>query len=1269
MTTSSIPTRPSPDADPSRAGEQRAAYRLAHDPDGTSWTARENLTDILQRELVGPFDGPTELLPSSPDGRYLVGYLVPKALDDDPDQPLTDEDGAALPDTGDELDAREVPGVPLAADDETELGRDGDADDAPVRRGVMMAASMGLRCQVPLDLDAIDVRIAWGSYAPERAEETDDPTARPRRRYRRTPHEVRTSVRLAGLVAGETTSIVLKDDVTLRVDRFDDERDELGTPRMILELALCNDRATPRRIPMHLWLFQTEIEVSAGGRAVFLPAHDVLDDRTMPADAEEARLALQYRDLLEFAVGRTCSVGWDVETGARRATAVRTTWLPTTETPQTATRPIPGALTDMTLLATADKAALRAGLTPIIDEYAAWLDSESATAAALPEHLREVALEAIQDARLIEARLREGLDRLLDKPEALRCFHFMNAVMAQQRVHSQVVQARSQDPNLSMSAALARIADEGPKAHSWWPFQLAFILMQVPALIEPTTPRRSAPDQARAELIFFPTGGGKTEAYLGLAAYTFAVRRRKGIVDSDEGPLDGGDGVAVLMRYTLRLLTAQQFQRATTLVCAAELARRADPATWGSVPFRIGLWVGTDVSPKRVAEAAEEKKKLNDYGSGRFTALQIRRCPWCGSKVTPRDVTIDVTLGRVFVHCSDDLGDCPFGPGGAVDEGLPVLTVDEEIYRLVPAFLIATVDKFARLAREGAAAALFGRVSRRCDRHGYVHVDDTGCDVKAGSRHQAKGGLPAAGVRPVGRLRPPDLVIQDELHLITGALGTTVGLFEVAIDAMTRWQTPEGTPVRPLVIASSATVRNAADQVRCLYGRALTIFPPPVLDSGDSFFAYAVPVTPIDPGRRYIGVSATGVRLVNAEIRLSEILLAAGQLLLDHESDSAAIGSSRSDAKAAAADVVSRPAADPYLTLVGYFNTLRELAGMARYLVDDVHPALLRRGHAEELPRRRGTDFGELNTAELNARVSSVDITDTLDQHAVPFDPAYDTNAAQRAFATTPEADRPVRRKVNPFDVVLATSMLQVGVDVTRLGLMLIVGQPKNTAEYIQASSRVGRDPARPGLVVTLGNWTRPRDLAHFEAFRHYHETFYAQVEALSVTPFSLTSLERGLDGVLVSAARVLQAPLEGFGLSPEANAGLVGAHQSFLDALTDALVSRIALAGGEAAALNARNRLQARVALWAKRRADLIQQHLDLVYERSGSKGLVNRALMMSAETVDHRLDQPAPFVIANSMREVQPEINLLVSPAPDKLFRREPATAPAWAFPEEVS
>lgn len=1241
-------TGPVTEAAPATAGT-KASYALAVDLDGSSRAVRENLVDILQRELLGPVHGPDEVLPFSPRSQYLVGHIAPVKLSGS-------AAGAAEPDAtsvergflveartdGDEV--LEGRGVPAYAAEETDADSDDDdREDRAPKHGLMIPASMGLRFQVPLDAGSFTVTASWGTYETVETEEVTK-AGRPIRHFQRIPVEERRTLRLADLPTGGTHTVALRDLACLRVDRYDDP----AFGRALIEIALCNDRETPMPIPIGEWMFQTELRVDAGGAEVFLPVRDVLEQNWPEHDEEMRRLNLQYRNRLEFAIGRTCSADWAVRDGSRRATGVWTTWLPTAETPQTRAEAVENAVLSMDTLASADAEDVRAGLQPLVAGYRAWLAEQTIASGSLPNHLRETADDVLHEANRALQRLEAGLEHVVSDPEAFRCFRFMNQVMRDQRIASQVAAERASDPTLSITDARTVVAERGHEAASWRPFQLAFILMQLPALTNSTADLRSADTLTRVELLFFPTGGGKTEAYLGLAAYTFAIRRRQGVVESLDGLLDGRDGVAVLMRYTLRLLTSQQFQRATALVCAAELARRADEATWGSEPFRIGLWVGTDVSPKRFEEADEQLKKANEYGSHRLTVLQVQRCPWCGTPIGAAQVKADASRRRVFVHCGDELARCPFAKGGAVgkaDEGLPVLTIDEEIYRLTPSFVIATVDKFARLAREGEAAALFGYVAKRCGRHGYVHSDYDKCDVS--TQHPAtKDGLPAATVQKVARLRPPDLIVQDELHLITGALGTAVGLFEAAVETLASWETPEGEPVRPLIVASTATVRNAADQIRGLYGRKVAIFPPQVLDAADTFFSRDVPLSPENPGRRYIGVSAQGVRLAAAEIRIAEVLLLAGHLLFDR----------------------CGRAADPYMTLVGYFNATRELAGMSRYLADDVQNRVTSPRQGSGFTRRPGAEFGMLSTGELTSRIASAEIGRTLDRLGLEFDAEYDTTDAMRARIEASKAGaKAIARKEAPFDVVLATSMLQVGVDVQRLGLMLVVGQPKNTAEYIQASSRVGRDPSkRPGLVVALGNWARPRDLAHFEQFRHYHQTFYAQVEALSVTPYSPTSLARGIDGLLVGAVRVAQAVVAD-GLSGERDAWRIKDQHAAVEAIVERLKKRIAAAAqDEAATKLATDRLTNRIDRWSSRSKKATEMGRTLVYERTGD-GDKYLPLIISPENAKAAAggSAQAPFTVANSMREVQPEINILVSPISDRLFSRAPEGAPPWVLP----
>ena len=489
-------------------------------------------------------------------------------------------------------------------------------------------------------------------------------------------------------------------------------------------------------------------------------------------------------------------------------------------------------------------------------------------------------------------------------------------------------------------------------------------------------------------------------------------------------------------------------------------------------------------------------------------------CPWCGRAIEPgQDAECDGARRRVIVWCGDPDGLCPFSrkQSAAWREGLPVVTVDEEVFRLAPTLVIGTVDKFAQLPLRGQTGLLFGRATSVCDRHGYRHPDLTRrTDCKDGG-HPKRGNLDGTKPRECGPLRPPDLIVQDELHLISGALGTMVGLYETAVDRLASWKV-EGTTVRPKVVASTATVRRAKEQVHGLFNRDLAIFPAPVLDAGETFFSTQIPVDEAHPGRRYVGICAHGQRIKQVQIRVAQLLLAASQLLFDEHG----------------------MAADPYMTLVDYFSSTVELAGMRRLVDDDIATRL------QQQARRGLRDRRNLELRELTARINSQDIGRALYALANTFDPDIDSTAAKatvirllkaaregggrttEAKAAREQLDALPRHDMGarPVDVLLATSMLQVGVDVSRLGLMVVTQQPKNSAEYIQATSRVGRDPARPGLIVTIFNWARPRDLAHLETFVHFHETFYSRVEPLSVTPFAERALDRGLVAVLVAAIR-----------------------------------------------------------------------------------------------------------------------------------------------------
>jgi hypothetical protein len=1186
---------------------------------------RQNLEELIVRDLLGPWDGESERIKSSPKSRYLVGMLAPvvrnpqvqKASDDgvDGDDEVAVIGEGSSSNTGDEVD-----------------------EDSAASGLLMHPSSMGLRCQVSSETTELRVVARWGHYQPALVGGEGEEGSRGFSR--------------------EQIEISRTMDVTISEKDYDFP--DLGArihmevhtqvDRRIIEISLMNIKEHEKTAPVQSWMFQAGFEVTGiSGDPVFLPTDDVLEKPVLDPDPEVQHLSLLYSEQLEFVAGRACSVMAVRAPDTRRAMSVRTEWLPTTDVPQTKAVGAEDSLMSMAELAVADADTLSSGLTPLIDGYAKWIAAQRAIASQLPIHLKLIANDPLDLADWTLERLRLGLAMLGDKgasgDQARKAFAFMNRAMRDQRIRSEVSLLRTSEPTLKVEQALAEVEARGASAASWRPFQLAFIIKQLPLIVEPWADQRSS-DVAAAELLFFPTGGGKTEAYLGLAAFTFAIRRLQGIVESAEGPLDGNSGVAVLMRYTLRLLTSQQFVRATTLMCASEVIRQEDEQTWGSEPFRIGLWVGTAVSPKVYEEAKAQivDAKADGGSSHGLTVLQVKRCPWCGTSINPRsDLVAKDELRRVHVYCGDVLGRCEFSKAKS-SEGLPLLTVDEEIYRFPPAFLLATVDKFSRLSREGQAASLFGYVRERCERHGYRHPDSIEAVCSGAAQHNAKPeiDLPAASAVPSLRLRPPDLIIQDELHLISGALGTAVGLFETAIDVVSTWKTAEGKMVRPLIVASTATVRNAKEQVRRLYGRNIEVFPPQVIDVRDTYFSKEVPADDVNPARRYMGVCAPGIRMIIAQIQIFTIMMLAGQKLLDEHGDDA----------------------DAYMTAVAYFNATRELAGMRRHLDDSVTTAVSDGRTVSGLKRRT---TGQLTVAELTSRISSSEIAETLDKLGFRFDPENDSTAARDKWAAEAKAARAAGKKMPkstrtiwPFDIVLATSMLQVGVDVPRLGLMLVVGQPKNTAEYIQASSRVGRSATEhgPGLVLTLANWARPRDMAHFEQFDYYHRTFYSHVEPLSVTPFSDASLDRGLTAVLVSCARIFDAVTPSPALSENEGASFAHLRRAdVLDRIVTAVVNRSEIAASsQKLAQVVGAKLVNRIDQWAQRS---LQEGLAYSKKKSKTQHLV--PLLVSPEETGLN-PESAMFRVPNSMREVQPEINL-ISP-PTLLAPKTYPGVPKWGF-----
>lgn len=1042
-------------------------------------------------------------------------------------------------------------------------------------------------------MDAIEARVTWGDYRTEpplpegvllgeaEPEEVGE-DGKPRRRKRvavewvRAPKERRVRLTVPGAGRGAPVTVpesaaeqvgggglVLETHARLFEYELPDGSRE--SVRALTVFLVNRRRAAGRFYADVAYAFQARLELTSDRG--FRARRDLSGMRASDPDLRVADL--HYRDVCEWAVGRSAAASWDPpDSRLGRVTRVWTDPLPQAEVERVApneddaiTSKVAFGMDALAEAAARGGADLSAALAELPRLYGDWIvATQRPVLAGLPSRRSETAERLIASMEAARTRIAAGISLLETDEVARTAFRLMNRAVAEA--------ARRRNPALPLPA--------------WRPFQLAFILLNLEGLATKTHP-----DRETADLLFFPTGGGKTEAYLGLAAFVIALRRLK-------GPGLLGAGVAVIMRYTLRLLTLDQLARAAGVVCALELMREAPENVddkgrrlLGDWPIEIGLWVGSDASPNRLGGKGDSDEttavgRVRRYKQGRDkrAPAPLKACPWCGIAFTKNSFACrpsDLAPTNLEIRC--DNTDCDFSGGRA----LPVLTVDEPIYRRLPAFLIATVDKFASLPWEGQTGAFF------------AHVD----------RHDATGFYGAAepnGGRPLGNgwsLDPPDLIIQDELHLIAGPLGTVAGLYETAIDQLATRQVG-GKRVRPKIVASTATVRRASHQIEALFDRPNTeVFPPPGLDRSDSFFARTVPSSQ-DPARLYLGIAAQGRGPKLVFLRALTTLLAAAQAAYD----------------AAGASGGVNPA-DPYMTALCYFNALRELGGARRIVEDEVRDRAGRYGAGRRRVDPLDQPFADRaikEPLELTSRVST-------DEVAL---------AKQRLEAVFSQS-------ADNVDVALATNMISVGLDITRLGLMLVQGQPKTAAEYIQATSRVGRDHRRPGLVVAVLNLHKPRDRMHFEQFGHFHRTFYRAVEATSVTPWAARALDRALAAVVVAAARHVDPEL-----TPNAAVAELKHQAATRAAVRDAIVARApegAVAGGRAAlAAQVDELLQA----WISTADAQTTNGGAFAYARKQSP---QRLLHMPLERELPNLDPPHQRFQANrSMRDVEPSVFLKV-------------------------
>jgi hypothetical protein len=849
----------------------------------------------------------------------------------------------------------------------------------------------------------------------------------------------------------------------------------------------------PRRVQNHngLWLLTVVLRNTsqpAPGRdlreaAVYQTYFEVVAERGQlekypesqrpfdQLDAEEQSLSLLYRESATWGIGHGCAAGWDTEPG-QSPTLLYADVMPATQTPSMTPdiRDSNGHAIQLSMRELADlpddgQTGAWQNLSNLATEYGNWIQARGAELNGLPAHLRAVANRHLLAATGCLERINAGIQILRTDERARKAFRLANLAMLLQQIVTKQLARRPLYWNQAGQVIAPQGTHDSPwsiytqnrentdRLGSWRAFQIAFLLMSLGG-----TTRPDSADRDIVDLIWFPTGGGKTEAYLAVMAFYMFHQR---LLMANAAAEPARDGTNVLMRYTLRMLTTQQFQRAASLICAMEFLRR-QPALHGvaTIPgrrFSLGLWIGGSASPNRIAQARTELAAFRmERGTG--NPLILTECPWCRAEIgrfdgqkpqgmpqnqwraqRVRGISEHPTAGPLLL-CPDS--SCAFG-SEHWNDWLPVEVIDERIYDNPPSLVIATADKFAMIAFRRKAGALFGRNA----------IGEVVQQVSV----------------------PPGLIVQDELHLISGPLGTIYGLYEGIFERLCSHRVGN-TWIKPKLIASTATIRGAADQVMALYARPQTqLFPSPGLLMGDSFFGrYARNGDGrLSPGRLYLGVHANDY----GSVLTTQVRAFSSALFRPYSFDAAH--------------------RDAWWSLLVFYNSIRELGGAKTLFDSDIRSRLKFIFNRENFTpqNRRNLRIVE----ELTSRLSQPEIVGMMDGLSTVY-----TEADNKAI-----------------DACLASNIIEVGVDIERLSLMGVVGQPKTTAQYIQVTGRVGRRWwDRAGLILTIYNPSKSRDRSHFEQFHSYHRRLYERVEPTSATPFALSAIQRALPGALIAWSR-----------------------------------------------------------------------------------------------------------------------------------------------------
>lgn len=1022
---------------------------------------RDQLLEFVEKEFIGPSpveqdgyiqeNGEEILRTDPPHSRYIAGILYPKEVTEEASSVIKEGE---MPDFSVlENDEDDETDLPQNSGDSSEYLEE--AEEYINRSNAYRQSAISLTVAIQ-DNDSIGVEVSAGKYSPLSFTE---PT-----RGTRETHYLRKSVswnndgkKLLLPSAKERIKNVTVEGEQLRLDiTYRYRRKECSIYTFTLEnlnVGLFEDDRC---------YFQCKFKLlSENG---FYPLPD--SERINVNDEDYLSNQLLYRDEHNYAIGHGCAADWDDSDTVKW---ISTATFPTYEVKPIVPARIPGVTLEMVKYGPRGNINENISeLTLLCDKYEEWIEArrkekEELFAKYPNKNYGKTAERHISNCLECLNRMRQGIELLKSNNNVRIAFQYMNLAMLMQQLHYNLPLQKWIETDDGSDIILERIINTLPdpydeetwfdKEHrvygKWRPFQLAFVLMNLKSMAD-----RNEPEREIVDLIWFPTGGGKTEAYLGLSAYTIFIRR---LMNKDD------DGTAILMRYTLRLLTAQQYERASSMICACDLIRKRHEDLFGKNRISIGLWVGSSTTPNTMKDAVSKYDALKQAKT-EVNPFVILKCPWCGAQmgVVSRSTKIKEICGyqkiigprrqkSIIFRCDNTEGKCEFSNK---DFPLPLYVIDEAIYDIKPTLLLGTVDKFAMLPYRPQAQGIFGF--------------NNGNKVTA-----------------------PDLIIQDELHLISGPLGSMVGHYETMIHELCGLEV-DGKRVFPKTIASTATISRAKEQCHALYGcsrEKVFQFPPAGLSAGDSFFAREDKES---NGRKYVGILANGSSSdATTAIRLyASLLYAAKEMKVDKEEDR-----------------------DPYWTNMGYYNSLRELGQARTWIRADIDQHLDviykrqlydKKYSKEEYRAKRRYIWRD---EELTSRISGDKVTASLSNLNEKYPPMLDEKGSVHE---------------NPIDICLATNMISVGLDVPRLGLMTVSGQPKTTSEYIQATSRVGRDAKRaPGIVFVLYRPGRPRDKSHYEQFRSYHSRLYCNVEPTSVTPFSSPVRDRALHAIMIGMMRL----------------------------------------------------------------------------------------------------------------------------------------------------